>query len=542
VSSLSIAAGLLGGVGLFLLGMRLLSDGLKLAAGDSLKRILATGTRTPARALLAGGLVTALVQSSSAVTVATIGFVNAGVLDLARAVVVVFGSNVGTTMTAWIVALLGVRFHVGAVAVPLVGVGALLHLIGRGSRRSALGDAVAGFGLFLLGIDVLRGSFESLGEAVDVAALDGSGAAGIAVFVAIGFVMTTLTQSSSAALTLTLTAAAGGVISLAAAAAGAIGTNLGTTSTAALAVIGATSNARRVAAAHVIFNGVAAAVALATLPLLLAGVGALRRAFDLEDTPATALALFHTSFNLLGVALIWPWRRRLIGFLEGRFRSREEQEGTPRFLDRNVADTPDLALAALGEELARTRAIAHDMARAALAPNGAPSPELAARRQALAELLAAVARFAARLGSRDLPDELAERLAVALQVARHQREAADRALELIALRGAAVEAAEPRRAIEDLERGLARLLDTADTEPYPAEAARAARQAVDLAYEPLKAQLLLAATRGQMPVDRLSDQLDRIRAVRRLAEQVEEGARHLGRLHGPREADAPDPS
>jgi phosphate:Na+ symporter len=523
---LAIAAALLGGVGLFLLGMRLMTDGLKVAAGESLKRILDHGTRTPGRALLAGAAVTALVQSSSAVTVATIGFVNAGVLDLARAVLVIFGSNVGTTMTGWIVAVLGVQVQVGALAAPLVGAGAVLHLLGRGSRRSALGDALAGFGLFFLGIDVLRGAFEGVGAAVDLGALAVGGLAGVTLFVVIGFGLTALTQSSSAALALTLTAVAGGVIPLEAAAAAAIGTNVGTTSTAGLAVIGATPNAKRVAAAHVLFNVAAGAAALGLLPLLLRAVVAL----GLGAAPATAIAVFHTTFNLLGVALVFPWREQLVAFLAARFRSGEEEAATPRFLDRNVVATPDLAVAALGEELARTHAMALGMARAALAPGAAPTRALAEQRAALASLFEAVASFVALVGSRELPPELTPLPPLALQVARYQTEVADRALDLAALRAAAVEPPAIAAALADAEGALAAVLAAAAADPYDEATGRAAQERVEEGYAPLKGQLLLAAARAELPVQRLSEALDRIRTVRRLAEQAEKAARHLALL------------
>jgi phosphate:Na+ symporter len=523
---LAIAASLLGGVGLFLLGMRLMTDGLKVAAGESLKRILDRGTRTPGRALLAGAAVTALVQSSSAVTVATIGFVNAGVLDLARAVLVIFGSNVGTTMTGWIVAVLGVKVQVGALAAPLVGAGALLHLLGRGSRRSALGDAIAGFGLFFLGIEVLRGAFEGLGEAVDLGALAVPGLAGVALFVAIGFGLTALTQSSSAALALTLTAVAGGVIPLEAAAATAIGTNVGTTSTAGLAVIGATPNAKRVAAAHVLFNVAAGAVALAILPLLLGAVVAT----GFGSAPATAIAVFHTTFNLLGVALVFPFRGRLVDFLGARFRSGEEEAARPRFLDRNVVATPDLAIAALGEELARTHAMALGMARAAVAADGGPPRALAAQRSALAALFEAVASFVAQVGSRELPPELTPLPPLALQVARYQAEVADRALDLAALRAVVLQPSAIAGALADADAALAGVLDAIAADPYHEDAGRAAQSRVEEGYAPLKARLLLAAARAELPVERLSEALDRIRTVRRLAEQGEKAARHLALL------------
>ncbi|MDP1555915.1 MAG: Na/Pi symporter, partial [Hyphomonas sp.] len=154
---------LLGGVGLFLLGMNLLTDGLKLAAGDGLRAILRRWTGTPIRGLSAGAMLTGLVQSSSAVTVATIGFVNAGLLTLNQAVWVIFGANIGTTMTGWLVSLIGLKIDVGAMALPFIGIGMLGRLVtAHRPRASGIGQAVAGFGLFFLGIGILKDGFGEL--------------------------------------------------------------------------------------------------------------------------------------------------------------------------------------------------------------------------------------------------------------------------------------------------------------------------------------------------------------------------------------------
>jgi phosphate:Na+ symporter len=530
VSFVSLAAGLLGGIGLFLLGMRLMTDGLKVAAGESLKRVLGTWTSSRARGLLAGALITALVQSSSAVIVATIGFVNAGLLSLGQAVAVVFGSSVGTTMTGWVVAALGVRIQVSAFAVPLVGVGAILHLLGRGRRRAALGDALAGFGLFFLGIDLLRGSFEGIGAQMDLAAWALPGAAGVAIFVALGFALTMLTQSSSAALALVLTAFAGGVVPLASAAAAVVGCNVGTTSTSALAAIGATPSAKRVAAAHVSFNLSAGLVGLALLPVLSMAMPAAQARLGLDRTPVVSLAIYHTTFNVLGVALVWPFVSAMLRFLGTRFRTAEEDEARPRFLDRNVAGTPDLAMAALANELAHTRDVAHAMARGALAPVAASRYALEARRATLASLFEAVADFAARVGSRELPAELAELPPLALRVARYQTEVAARAAELARLRDLRLTSPDLSRAVGDYECAILETLDAGEAPAPSVDAVRAAHDRVEALYAALKSRLLLAGARGELPVDRLSDQLDRIRAGRRISEQAEKAARHLSLL------------
>lgn len=186
-----------GGVGLFLLGMGLMTDGLRLAAGSALARILAKSTQTRWRGLGSGMLVTAMVQSSSAVTVATIGFVNAGLLQFRQGVWVLLGANVGTTMTAWLVALVGLQFKVEALALPLIGVGMLLRLTGEGSRRGAVGMALAGFGVLFLGIDMLKDTFFGLSDVVQLPG--GSGALEVLTLVGIGVMLTVLMQSSSAA-------------------------------------------------------------------------------------------------------------------------------------------------------------------------------------------------------------------------------------------------------------------------------------------------------------------------------------------------------
>jgi Na/Pi-cotransporter len=308
---MSVLGGLFGGIGLFLLGMWLMTEGLKLAAGPALERILARSTGTRLRGLASGALVTAVVQSSSAVIVATIGFVNAGLLTLGQALWVLFGANVGTTMTGWLVAVAGLDFKIEALALPLIGVGMLLHLTGQHSRRGPIGMTVAGFGTLFLGIDVLRETFSGMGSEMGLPNIDNR-VLSVLAHVAAGMALTVLMQSSSAALAVALTAAQSGALPLTAAAAVVIGANLGTTVKALLAALGATANAKRAAMAHVVFNLLTGVVALLLLPWLLTGIVLLGAALDLDSAPAATLALFHTIFNVLGVALMWPlcrhWR------------------------------------------------------------------------------------------------------------------------------------------------------------------------------------------------------------------------------------------
>ena len=185
--TLTMIGSLLGGIGLFLLGMRLMTDGLKLAAGRALRQILARSTRTPLRGILSGALITAVVQASAMVTVAAIGFVNAGLMSLRQALTIIYGTNIGTTMTGWLVAAVGFDINIKAFALPAIGVGMFLKVF-RGDRRSGhLGETLAGFGLFFIGLDVLKMAFGDLGQDLQFSALAGEGLLTLAAFVGAGF-------------------------------------------------------------------------------------------------------------------------------------------------------------------------------------------------------------------------------------------------------------------------------------------------------------------------------------------------------------------
>tara|TARA_R110000824_G_scaffold336_3_gene1853 strand:+ start:5466 stop:7160 length:1695 start_codon:yes stop_codon:yes gene_type:complete len=344
---------LLGGLGLLLIGMTLMTDGLKLAAGNTLRDILALWTNSRIRALCSGFLITGIVQSSSAVTVATIGFANAGMLSLERAVWVIYGSNVGTTMTAWIVALIGFNVNIEAFALPLIGLGALLKLTGAQSKRASLGMSLVGFGLLFLGISVLKSTFASIGNDFSFPAFEQVSLLSVCLYVLLGFILTSIMQSSSAAMVIALSAAEGGLIQLDAAAAVVIGANLGTTTTALIAVFGATSLAKRVAVSHVLFNVVTALVAIILLTPMLWMVALLENLFNLNASPAMSLAVFHSIFNVVGVLLMWPISNSMVAFLARRFTTTEEKESQPQHLDKNVMALPYIAIDSIGLELKR---------------------------------------------------------------------------------------------------------------------------------------------------------------------------------------------
>ncbi len=519
------AGGLLGGIGLFLLGMGLMTDGLKLAAGPALARILAHSTQTRLRGLASGVLVTALVQSSSAVTVATIGFVNAGLLTLGQSMWVLFGANVGTTMTGWLVALVGLKFKIEVLALPLIGVGMALRLSGERTRRGALGQALAGFGVLFLGIDMLKEAFS--GMSTDFRLPEGDGVRDTLMQVLIGIVLTVLMQSSSASLTIALTAAQGGLLTAQGAAAVVIGANIGTTVTALIATIGATPNAKRAAAAHILFNLLTGAVALALLPWLVAAIGAAGAALELGAAPAAQLALFHTTFNLLGVVLIWPIAGRMARFLETRFRAAEEDEARPLYLDSNVAAVPALALGALEREVRRMGGIALRMMREAMA--GAAHNKLARDQQIVARLNQAVADFISRMNRAGMSQDSAQRLPHILRVARYYEAVAELAMEAAA---AARETPLPAL-IEtggDFLDQVTGVLSRIDPEGKLelAAAVETGLEILERNYQKLKAELLEAGAQGRLPVADMDARLRAASAIHRAVQQAAKAARLLG--------------
>lgn len=301
---------LVGGIGLFLLGMVLLTDGLRSIAGDRLRRGLARSTGTPLRATATGAVATTMVQSSTATTLVTIGLVSTGALSLRGSLGIVFGANIGSTTTGWIVSLIGFQLDLGAASLVVVAAGALLRLLGRG-RLASGGEALAGFGLLFVGIDALKEAMEGVAGDVDLARFMDGTVGDAALLVLGGIVMTILMQASGAALATTLAALAVGVIDLRSAALLVVGQNVGTTLTAIVAGLGATTPARRTALAHVLFNVATGVVALLALPLMLRlsewGSGG-------RDT--VSLALFHTLFNVAGVALFLPATVPLARLLE----------------------------------------------------------------------------------------------------------------------------------------------------------------------------------------------------------------------------------
>lgn len=529
--NLTTAMDIIGGLALFLLAMLMMTEGLKVFAGGGLRQMLGRFTSTPLRGVLAGILVTGLVQSSSAVTVAAIGFVNAGVLTLRQALAVVFGTNVGTTITGWLVSLVGFGFRIETFALPILAVGVALRLASSGKRWRGLGEALAGFGLFFLGLSILKDAFGDLAYSYG-GAMNGAGSSNLFAFLLTGVVATVLTQSSSASIAIVLTAASGGVIGIHSAAAAVIGANLGTTSTAAVAALQATPNARRLALGHILFNLITGVVALCLLPLLMWGVELLADGLELEGSPAAVLALFHTIFNLLGVVIMLPLAGRLTGLLERIFRSEEEDASRPLHLDATLAATPDLAVAALRQELLRLRAMANRLVRGAVLKHD--ESQLAVERQAGAvrSLVAAVADFVGTVRTESMSREVGESLAQSLRTARYLDEAARLSVNALLL-GRESERTGDAGTADALRRVITEVVvccNLAAEEELSADKDDRRLEALDgfqTAYQQAKAELLAAAVARRLTVEATDQLLGILSTTRRMVEQLVKADRLL---------------
>ncbi|MCB2007178.1 MAG: Na/Pi cotransporter family protein, partial [Rhodoferax sp.] len=327
-----------------------------------------------------------------------------------------------------------------------------------------------------------------------------------------------------------------------------IGANIGTTFTALVAAIGATPNARRAAAAHVIFNLITACVALALLPWLIAALTRAQRAIGMADDPALLLALFHTTFNLLGVLLMWPLAAGLTRWLQRRFRAREDDQAQLQFLDDNVLAVPALALDALEREIGRIGHLAARMARAALL--GVETGQVAADQRIATALDAAVERFVERMHRAEMTQRTSRRLAWTLRVMRYYETASEQALAASALTpwmaATGTELAQAQAGFARHADDLFALCDPQQGAPSPGMVSIAADR-MERSYQTLKAALLLAGADGQMPIAAMEQALRRSSALRRAAQQMAKAsgpfdATAAAKEGPPADSDAPEPS
>jgi phosphate:Na+ symporter len=350
---------ILGGLGVFLFGMKLMSEALQRVAGQRLKRLLATITANRFSGVLTGLSMTAIVQSSSATTVMVVGFVNAQLLTLHQAIGVIMGANIGTTITGWLVALLGFKVSISSFALPAIAVGFFMGFV-RHARTRELGETLVGFGLLFLGLALMKDQVPAI-DAADVTwvtSLSRHGVLSTLLFVAIGTGLTVVLQSSSATMALTLTLTAAGSIPYEMAAAMILGENIGTTITANLAAIGTSTAAKRAARAHLLFNifGVIWAVALMDAALLGAIDALVPGDPTLGDKGVVTahLAAFHTLFNVVNTAMLLPFVDRIAAIVTRLTPDRAVATGRmAHFVTTTLVQTPEALFVQVRKEMER---------------------------------------------------------------------------------------------------------------------------------------------------------------------------------------------
>jgi len=342
---------ILGGIALFLIGMEYMETGFKAFSSGTFEYILQKSTDNTLKAIFTGFLSTAIVQSSSLISIITISFLSAELMALSSAIGVIFGSNIGTTATSWLVSLFGLEIKISHYAMPMIVVGIFLPLFSKSNTWRGIASIFIGLGIIFLGISYMKDGFETLKNAIDLAHYAMSGYMGVLVYVFVGAMATIIIQSSSATMAIIITALATGQIEYANALALAIGANVGTTVTAVLGALKSNENGKRLAVAHFIFNMTTGLVAVIFIYQLTELVDYLSMLVNIDAYNYTMkLALFHTIFNIVGVLLVAPFISYLVKFLNTLFVPKSVNKGTSQYLDETSIVLPSTALLAILKE------------------------------------------------------------------------------------------------------------------------------------------------------------------------------------------------
>jgi len=358
---------LIGALGMFIYGMKIMSEGLQQAAGSKLRNMLGSITSNRVKGVITGFGITSIVQSSSVTTVMTVSFVNAGLLTLKQSAGVMMGANIGTTITAWLILLLGFKVSLSSYALVFIAFGAPMIFFAKGKLKY-WGTAIVGFSLLFMGLGELKAAVPTLG--------DDSGLVqfftefkdvwyGPIMFVFLGAIVTVVIQSSSAAMALTMTLVAAGAIPFEVASAMILGENIGTTITAELASIIGNVHAKRSARIHSLFNIVGVTWAILFFPFILDFIKMFLPGDPSVDTASAnlGLAIFHTSFNLLNVLILLPFVPNLVAMAERTVKSKggTDEEFHLDYIGSGLMVTPDLSILEAKKEVAKFGALTSRM-------------------------------------------------------------------------------------------------------------------------------------------------------------------------------------
>ena len=363
-----------GSLGMFLYGIKKMSDGLQKTAGKKMKNVLNFMTGNRFTAIITGIVITALINSSSATTVMVVSFVNAGLMNLVQAIGVILGANIGTTVTGWIMATLGFSMDITNIAIVLIGLGLPLFF-SKKTRQKDFGEILFGAGFLFLGLKYLQSSMPDISGNVAVLSFlermnDGS-IGTVILCVLIGMVLTMIVQSSAAAMAITLTMAYQGWVGVTASCALVLGQNIGTTITAFLASIGTSTNAKRAAWAHILFNLIGSILAIILLKWMMALVNMLTpgdiytmQGEELYATIPTYLAMFHTMFNVINTILFTPFIKQYAAFITRIIPNKKDYEDSSyhfKYVPGAIMETPEVYISAIQDEIGKMGNIATQM-------------------------------------------------------------------------------------------------------------------------------------------------------------------------------------
>lgn len=339
------------GVGIFIIGMYFMEDGFKFFSGGILEKLISKSTNTTFKSINLGIFATAILQSSSLVSIIVISFLSAKIISLSGALGVVFGSAVGTTATTWIVSTLGLKIDIAAFALPMIIFGVIFRFY-KNKNLQGVGNILLGLGFVFLGIGYMKDGFEDLKQGINLAQFAMDGYLGIFVYALIGMIVTIIIQSSSATLALTITALASGQIIYINALAIAVGANIGTATTAAMGAMVSNANSKRMAVGLFIFKGITAVITLIFIYFIIDFVDYLANILGISsDDWAMKLAVFHTFFNLVGLIIFSFFIPKLVVFLKKLFiEDKNTYIQKPKYIDLEILTVPFVALKATRKE------------------------------------------------------------------------------------------------------------------------------------------------------------------------------------------------
>jgi phosphate:Na+ symporter len=431
--------GLIGGLGLFLFGMKIMSEGLRKVAGQRLRRILQLLTKTPFVGVLVGTAITALIQSSSATTVMTVGFVNAGLLTLRQAIGVVMGANIGTTTTAWLVSFLAV-FKITTYALPAIGIGFIYSVLGRTRSSKSWGQVALGFGLLFLGLSILKDAFMPLQESQAVKDVMMTFAEYPLMGVLVGCAVTMLLQSSSATIATIQVLALNGLITFDAALPLILGDNIGTTITAEIASIGTNLSARRTARAHTMFNvlGVTYMLFFVYTGIYSKAIQAIIPGDITRQNIMVHIALAHSIFNIFNAFVVFLPAISLLEKVAIKLTRGEERfVMAPTLLEKHLLDTPPLAIDQVLRETVRmtetARAAISGASQVFFSGNMRLKTDVSASEECLDTFQHDITQYLVELSQRNLGREESEKLPVLMHSVNDLERIGDHAENLVEL-------------------------------------------------------------------------------------------------------------